>query len=83
VADTAIERDHSAKTTSIVLSTADEVLVTELMRDLGRLSPRVFLVVAGKTSKAIRAIDGALSVKEPTNESVAGVLKEIKNSIRK
>jgi hypothetical protein len=83
VVDTAISRSHDAKTTSIVLPTQDSVLVNELMRDLGRLTPKVFLVVAGKSTKAMRGIEGALSVKEPSKESVTEILKEIKNSIKK
>ncbi len=83
VTDVAIDRGHGAKTTSIMLSTGDDILVSELMRDLERLTTKVFLVAAGKTSKAVRGIEGVLSVKEPTGESVAAVLKEIKNSIKK
>jgi hypothetical protein len=83
VADVAIGREHAAKTTSILLPTGDEQLVTELVRDLERLTPRVFMVVAGKASKSMRGIDGALFVREPTKESVTDVLKEIKSSIKK
>lgn len=83
VSDVAIGRGHGAKTTSIMLSTGDETLVSELMRDLERLTTKVFLVAAGKTSKAVKSIEGVLTVKEVTGESVAGVLKEIKNSIKK
>jgi hypothetical protein len=83
VVDTAITRDHSAKTTSILLPTSDETLVIELMRDLGRLTPKVFLVVAGKSSKTMRGIDGAISVKEPSMESVTAALKEIKGYMKK
>jgi len=83
VVDTAIGRGHDSKTTSILLPTGDDVLVGELMRDLERLTPKVFLVIAGKTSKAIRGIEGSFSVKEPTEESVTAMLKDIKNSIKK
>lgn len=83
IIDTAISREHTAKTTSIVLPTADEALVGELMRDLGRLTPKVFLVIAGKSSKGMRSVDGALSIKEPSVESVTEILKEIRGSLRK
>lgn len=83
IIDTAISREHTAKTTSITLPTSDETLVTELMRDLGRLTPKVFLVVAGKSSKAMRSVDGAIFVKEPNIESVTEALKEIKSNLRK
>lgn len=83
IVDTAISREHASKTTSIMLPTGDETLVTELMRDLGRLTPKVFLVIAGKSSKAIRGIEGSISVKEPTIESVTAALKEIKGYIKK
>jgi hypothetical protein len=83
VAKEAMEKEHSAKTTSIILPTSDDTLAIELMRDLGRLSPRVFMIAAGKVPKSIKGFSGVVSVKEPTMDSVTAALKEIKSSLNK
>lgn len=74
----AIAAEHGAKVTPIVLATDNEKLALELEGSLGRLRPRgVFLVVAGKGTKALRATDGVISVKEPTTETVGDALAQV------
>lgn len=86
ILDDAIGRGHSGKTTSILLSTNDEKLVTDLLRDLGPRN-RTVLVLAGKTSKTLSnsSVDliTTLKVKEVTEESVKTTLDSIKNSLKK
>jgi hypothetical protein len=82
IVDEAITRDHSAKTTSITLPTGDEILAQELLRDLGRLTPKVFLVVAGKSSKAMRDVEGSISVKTATMDSVTETLTKIRGQLK-
>lgn len=80
----AIDSEHSAKVTPIVLSTEDETLALKLESSLARLHPRgVFLVVSGKGSKTLRAIDGVLTVKDPTPENVETTLKTISGATKK
>jgi len=79
----AIEKSHGAKMTPIVLYTDNESLALDLNGSLGRLRPKgTFLVVAGKGSKTLRAVDGVLSVKDVSNEGVGKVLKTISDSIK-
>lgn len=81
----AIERGHKEVLTPIVLPSDDEKLVSFLVKDFQRRgrSHKVFLVAAGKTKKEIRSIEGALSVKEPTEDSVKQALVGIRSSFRK
>lgn len=82
--DKAIEKEHGAKVTPIILSTGDETLALKLEESLDRLRPRgVFLVVAGKGSKSLRATEGVLLVKDPTPESVEQTLKTISGATKK
>lgn len=83
IVDIAIERSHTAKATPIVLATDDEALALDLESSLRRLNPRgVFLVVAGKGTKNLRAVPGVISIKEPTEESVGQAIKSIKSAIK-
>jgi hypothetical protein len=83
ILDDAIARNHSGRTTSILLPTNDDKLVLDLMRDLGIRGNRAVLVVAGKVPKALRDIQDKIVVKEVTETSVKGTLDTIKNSLRK
>lgn len=84
IVDAAIKRGHTAKVTPIVLATDDETLAIDLESSLRRLNPRgVFLVVAGKGTKNLRAVPGVVSIKDPTEENVGKALKELSNSIKK
>lgn len=76
--DSAIAADHSGKTTPIVLSTNDEKLALDLDGTLARLKPRgVFLVVAGKGTKNLKAVKDAIFVKDTSPEAVEATLKTI------
>lgn len=81
--DEAIEKDHSKSTTPIVLTTGDEQLALELVKDLSRLTPRVFLTVTGKSSRTLKSVDGALIMKEANEESVEKTLTTIRNNLKK
>lgn len=83
VVDTAIEKGHSAKVTPIVLNTSDDKLAIELLSALERLTPRVFLVVAGEASKQLKSVDGAIVLNDGEKETVKKVLKTIKGSLKK
>lgn len=83
IADEAIEKNHASKVTPIVLSSGDDRLTIDLLDALTRLSPRVFLVVAGKSSKAMKSIDGAFVLKEVNKENVEQTLTTINKLVRK
>lgn len=84
IVDSAIKKSHTAKVTPILLATDDEALAIDLESSLRRLNPRgVFLVVAGKGTKNLRAVPGVVSIKDPTEENVGKALKELSNSIKK
>jgi len=83
ITDKAIEKNHSSKTTPILLKTDNEKLALDLLSSLPRITKSVFLVVAGKSTKALKSVSGAVSVKEVTQESVEQTLATIKNSIKK
>jgi hypothetical protein len=78
IVDNAIEKSHTKIATPIVLTTDDEKLALDLETSLRRLKPRgVFLVVAGKGTKTLRAVPGVISIKEPSEESVEKALEQI------
>ncbi|CAK9253109.1 unnamed protein product [Sphagnum jensenii] len=84
IVDKAIERSHAKIATPIVLATDDEALAIDLETSLRRLKPRgVFLVVAGKGTKNLRAVPGVISVKEPTEETMKQALNQISGAIKK
>lgn len=82
IADKAIEVEHSTKTTPIVLNTQDEKLALDLVRDLERLTKRVFLVTVGKTSKELKGVEDSTVLKEATEESVTSTLTQINKLIK-
>ncbi len=83
IVDKALDKGHVAKTTPIVLNTADEKLALQLTSDLGRITQRVFLVNAGKSTKELRSVEESINLKEVSEDSVKATLDQIKNSIRK
>jgi hypothetical protein len=84
VLDAAIAKGHGAKVTPVVLSTDNETLALQLNDSLGKLHPKgVFLVVAGKGTKALRIVEGVISVKDPTEESVKMALTQISGVTKK
>lgn len=81
--DKAIANNHDKTVTPILLSTEDQKFAVDLIPHLERLTPRVFLVVAGKAPKQLKGIQGAILVKDTTPESIAAALAQIKNNLRK
>lgn len=75
----AIKLEHSSKFTPVLLPTTDEKFALTLSKDLARISNKVFVVTAGKTSEA----SSSLEVKELSNDSVKKVLKNISNQLKK
>lgn len=81
--DSAIAKSHSARITPIILNTDDEKLALELIPALERLTPKVFLVVSGKASKATKSVSDAIVLKDSTPETVEAALTTIRGSLRK
>src|SRR5581483_2218939 len=79
----AISAGHKGSTTPILLPTGDDAFALEVINGLAKVSSRVFLVGAGKISKAIKAAGPSAYVKDPTNESVEQALKQISDSLKK
>lgn len=82
IADVAIEKNHAATVTPVILKTNDEKLVLQLAEALERLTPRVFVAVAGKSSKALKAVATA-AVKEANEETVEQALTTVRSSLKK
>lgn len=80
--DSAIERSHAEKVTPILLTTGDEQLALELVKDLKRLTPRVFMAVTGKSSKTLKTVPGAITMKEASEESVQATLTQIRKTLK-
>lgn len=85
--NTAIERNHSADTTPIVLDVDDEEFAVTLSKDLKRLSPRVFVVASGETSGALKSLTGVMNAnitedEEANKTSVKKVLTAMRKKIK-
>ncbi len=81
IVDKAVEKKHSATVTPVILNTADEKFALDLEKNLKRLKSKVFLVVAGKASKALHGTAGAVSVKTVSEDSVGEALSSIRSKI--
>ena|ERR1700676_328150 len=91
IMDKALEKKHSAPIAPLILNTHSEKFALDLFKNLKRhksadgttrgLTSKVFLVVAGKPSKAFQAVPEALLVKNVTEESVGEALTMIKNKV--
>lgn len=91
VVDNAISKGYSGAVTPILLTTDDEKFALDLTTNLKRrqladgtyrgLTKNVFLVVAGKSSKTLPAVEGLVSVKKVSEETVAESLSIIRNNI--
>lgn len=86
LADEAISKEHSAKITPILLSTDNDQFALTLVRDLEKISNKVFLISAGRVSKTIKGAktpEQVIAVKDPTGENVENALKTISNSLKR
>lgn len=81
--DVAIEKNHSDKITPVVLSTGDEAFALQLVKDLERLTTRVFLSVTGEASTALKSVDDAIVLADATKTAVGTALKNIKKNLKK
>jgi hypothetical protein len=78
----AIKQGHNKRVTPLILNTSDEKLTLSLTKALTEITPFVFLVVAGKASKAFK-LPGAVTIKDVTVESVEAALKTIGDSVKR
>lgn len=81
--DVAIEKGHIKEPTPIILSTGDEQLAVDLVKDLVRLTPRVFLLITGESSDSLKSKDGAIILEEVTKDSVRKTILDIKKSLKR
>ena len=81
IVDKAIGKNHSAKVTPLILNTSDEKFALDLQNNLKRLTPKIFLVVAGKASKDLNKTKDAVLVKTVSEESVGEALGTIRSKI--
>jgi hypothetical protein len=81
--DAAIARNHTQSVTPILLTTKDQKFAVELIKDLERLTPRVYLVVAGEAPKQLISAKGAIALTEVNSKTVKNALKQIKTSLNK
>lgn len=82
IIDKAIAKSHSDKTTPIVLAVEDPKLLSELKKDLKRLTNKVFLVNTDKTEDADK-VSGTQYVSEMNKKNVEKALTTIKKSLKK
>lgn len=83
ILDKAIGANHNRLITPILLTTDSEKLALDLELSLRKLNPRgVYLVVAGKGTKALKAVPKVLLVKDPSPEAVEQTLKAIDGSAK-
>lgn len=81
IVDKAIEKKHEASVTPVVLNTSDEKFALDLQKNLKRLTPNVFLVSAGKVSKALKTAEGTIVVKTVSEDTVGDALSAIRSKI--
>jgi hypothetical protein len=96
IVDKAIQKNHNAEVTPLILNTSDEKFALDLYKGLpelvkkgvstetqfaARKKAKAFLVVAGKASKALRSTEGAVYIKEVNEETVGEALASIRNRI--
>lgn len=80
----AIDRGHKSLVTPIILETDSEKLALDLASNLRKLHPLgVFTVIAGRGTKALKALPGVISIKEPTSESVEAALTTVSGATKK
>ena len=82
LANEAIAANHGQRLTPIILATDDEKFALDLKSTSGRIGSRAFLVAAGKGAKTVKSTEGAFTVKEVDNESVANILTNIRKLCR-
>lgn len=80
IIDSAIEKNHALKFTSVALTTSDIDFAYALVKDLLRLSDKVFLAVSGESN--IKQVEGVLAIQEVNKKSVEKALKEMNKSIK-
>jgi hypothetical protein len=77
---TAVDQGYKEKFGAIVLPTDDEKLIAALMKDLKRLSPRVFKVVTG--SVAVEETENEFYPQDVSQKSVRSILTKIRSTLK-
>jgi hypothetical protein len=81
--EVAIERNNAADITPIVLVVEDESFALDLLKDLNRLTSRVFLSVIGDASDKLKSIDGAMVLADTNKGTIKQALKAMRKSSKK
>lgn len=83
IVDEAIDKNHSAIVTPIVLSVSDSEFALKILPGLERLTRRVFVVSAGNDSELVKSREDVVSLTEVTNKEVKQTLLDIRKSLKK
>lgn len=78
----AIEVGHAKRITPVAIVASDDQMALDLIRDLPRLTNRVVLINAGKTSKALKSHNGTVNLKEVNEKTVIETLTNISKSTK-
>ncbi len=91
ITEKAIDKKHQELVTPVLLTTSDEKFALALQKDLKKrkesdgtfagLTDKVFFVIAGKASKGLNSTEGAILVKNVSEESVGEALTSIRNKV--
>ena len=80
--DQAIERGHSDTVTPMVLVTEDLELAKDLLRDLQRITNRVFVVGSGMVSDEEKALEGIVLLEDTEKKTVKAAFREMRKSLK-
>jgi len=81
--DEAVTRGHKDNVTPIVLTTGDTKLALSLLKDLERITSRVFLLGTGEVEESLKNVDGAILLEDTSKKNVKDALKLMRKSLRK
>jgi hypothetical protein len=81
--DSAIEKNHKDSIMPIILTIEDDKFALELLKDLKRITKKVFILTTGESSDTIKSVEGAILLKEANKNSVGIALKSMSKSLKK
>lgn len=81
--DAAIAKNHSDSITPVVLVTNDESFALDLVRDLKRLTSKVFLAVAGDASDKMKSLDESMVLADTNKGTIKNALKAMRKNSKK
>lgn len=79
VAEKAINEDFAGKTVPIILHTKDQVLISDLLTNLGKVTNNVFLITAGDVLEEKLLLKSTASVKNINKKQVEESLIKVKD----